>query len=61
MPWCQRKTDTVTEPQKALKALRGKEKLENLEERLAGFRQELTLHITVELRYNCSSLRLTLA
>lgn len=30
-------------------ALRGKEKLRFLEERLAGFRQEPTLHITVNL------------
>lgn len=36
---------------KALKALWGKEKLEVLGKRLAGFRQELNLHITVELRY----------
>ena len=35
---------------KALKALWGREKLKILEERLAGFRHELTLHITVELR-----------
>ena len=46
---------------KALKALWGKEKLKNLEERLAGFRQELTLHIAVELRYSCSCLRSALA
>ena len=36
---------------KALKVLWGKEKLRILEERLAGFRHELNLHITVELRY----------
>lgn len=39
---------------KALKVLWGKEKLKVLEERLALFRQELTLHVTVELRYDCS-------
>ena len=39
---------------KTLKVLWGKEKLKILEERLAGFRQELTLHLTVELRYSCS-------
>ena len=39
---------------KALKVLWGQEKLRILEERLARFRQELNLHITVELRYhNC--------
>lgn len=41
---------------KALKVLWGKEKLKVLEERLAIFRQELILHITVELRYTCSLL-----
>lgn len=35
---------------KALKTLWGKERLKILEERLAGFRQELILHIIVELR-----------
>lgn len=41
---------------KALKALWGKEKLKILEQRLAGFRQELILHISVELGYRCSCL-----
>ena len=36
---------------KALKVIWGKEKLRILEGRLAGIRQELTLHVTVELRY----------
>lgn len=36
---------------KTLKLVWGKEKLQSLEERLAQFRQELTLHVTVELRY----------
>ena len=35
---------------KALKALWGRKKLKSLEERLAGFRHELILHTTVELR-----------
>ena len=35
---------------KTLKVLWGKEKLKVLEKRLAGFRQEFTLHVTVELR-----------
>lgn len=35
---------------KALKAYWGREKFLNLETRLAGFRQELTLHVTVDLR-----------
>ncbi|KAL6714010.1 hypothetical protein ACLMJK_008504 [Lecanora helva] len=34
---------------KSLKALWGKDKLKALEARLAGFRQELTLHVTVDL------------
>ena len=40
---------------KALKVLWGQEKLRTLEERLAIFRQELILHIVVELRsrYSC--------
>ena len=42
---------------KALKVLWGREKLRILEERLAGFRHELNLHITVELRYHYSCLR----
>ena len=46
---------------KALKALWHKEKLTILEQRLAGFRQEMTLHITVNLRFNCSCLRSALA
>ena len=41
---------------KALKALWGKEKLRSLEERLAGFRQELILHVAVDLRYRSSCL-----
>ena len=41
---------------KALKALWGKEKLRSLEERLAGFRQELSLHVAVDLRYRSSCL-----
>ena len=41
---------------KALKALWGKEKLRSLEERLAGFRQELVLHVAVDLRYSDSCL-----
>ena len=41
---------------KALKALWGKEKLRSLEERLAGFRQELILHVAVDLRYPSSFL-----
>ena len=36
---------------KTLNLLWGKEELKNLEGRLAQFRQELTLHVTVELRY----------
>lgn len=44
---------------KALKVLWGKEKFKVLEERLAIFRQELTLHITVELRYSYSPLGLS--
>ena len=43
---------------KALKVLWGQEKLRKLEERLAGFRHELNLHITVELRYHDSCLQL---
>ena len=43
---------------KALKVLWGREKLKILEERLAGFRHELHLHITVELRYRYSCLQL---
>ena len=42
-----------TRPQsfrKALKAIWGKEKLKILEESLAEFRQEMTLHLTVDLR-----------
>lgn len=35
---------------KTLKALWGKEKLRGLEDRLAGFRQELTLYIIVDMR-----------
>ena len=46
---------------KALKALWVKEKLKLLEQSLAGFRQELTLHVTVELRYSCSCSRSALA
>lgn len=46
---------------KALKALQGKEKLTMLEQRLAGFRQEMTLHITVNPRFNCTCLRSALA
>ena len=42
---------------KALKVLWGREKLRILEERLAGFRHELNLHITVELRYHSSCLQ----
>ena len=42
---------------KALKALWGKEKLKVLEERLAGFRHELNLHATVELRFTYPCLR----
>ena len=45
---------------KALKALWGKEELRLLEESLAGFRQDLTLHITVELRYDYFCLSLLL-
>ena len=41
---------------KALKALWGKEKLRSLEERLAGFREELLLHVAVDLRYSTSCL-----
>ena len=41
---------------KALKALWGKEKLRSLEERLAGFRLELILHVAVDLRYSTSCL-----
>lgn len=36
---------------KTLKALWGQENIHRLEYRLAGFRQELTLHVTVELKY----------
>ncbi|KAL9075543.1 MAG: hypothetical protein Q9161_001615 [Pseudevernia consocians] len=42
-----------TRPQsfrKALKAIWGKEKLKVLEESLPGFRQQMTLHLTVDLR-----------
>lgn len=42
---------------KALKAMWGNEKLKILEERLARFRHELTLHVNVEMRYIGSSLR----
>ena len=41
---------------KALKILWGKPKLQDLEARLGGFRQELNLHITVDLRYSPSGL-----
>ncbi|KAM0802013.1 hypothetical protein BDR22DRAFT_888067 [Usnea florida] len=43
---------------KALKALWGKEKLRSLEERLAGFRQELILHVAVDLRSQIDLLNL---
>lgn len=43
---------------KALKTLWGKEKLKLLEERLAGYRQELTLHMTVDLRSRIDLLQL---
>ena len=43
---------------KALKALWGKEKLQRLESRVAGFRQELILHATFDLRYHPKSRRL---
>ena len=42
---------------KALKVFWGREKLRILEERLAGFRHELNLHITAELRYHYSCLQ----
>jgi hypothetical protein len=35
---------------KVLKAIWGKEKFQRLESRVAGFRQELILHVTIDLR-----------
>ena len=44
-----KKTESI---RKSLKALWGKEKLLALEERVSSFRQELTLHVAVDLRYD---------
>lgn len=51
------KIHTVSGPQKGVEGVIGLREAEISKEKLAGFRQGLTLHISVELRYTCPCLR----